>query len=389
LVARGHVVESWCPPTADQEFLSIGEIVREHIVPLEMIERASWKAVPARLKGAGSLTPAKLEALDIHSQRCAKEISEGRFDVVLATSSRLFAVTSLAEHLRVPKALYLHEPYRPLYEALPRLPWPALDKAEGSRLLAVRNRLHDAVEVHGLRLQAREELAGVRAYDLVLTNSYFSRENMLRSYGIDATVCYLGVDTDRYRDQGLARKRMVVGVGAFIPGKRLDVIIEAVAQLGPAPPDLVWIGNAEDPGYLKEVSELARRRKVPFTPLRDISHDQVVRVLNEAAVLAYAPRLEPFGYPPLEAAACGLPVVARAEGGVRETVVDGETGLVVDSDRQLPSALQQILDDSELARRFGAAGRRRAESVWSLPASMDRLESHLFELVDAISGAQI
>ena len=74
---------------------------------------------------------------------------------------------------------------------------------------------------------------------------------------------------------------------------------------------------------------------------------------------------------------------------MRETVVDGETGLVVDSDRQLPSALQQILDDSELARRFGAAGRRRAESVWSLPASMDRLESHLFELVDAISGAQI
>ena len=65
LVGRGHVVESWCPPTADQEFLSIGQLVPEHVVPLEMIDANSWKAIGARLKGAGSLTPAKLHALGV------------------------------------------------------------------------------------------------------------------------------------------------------------------------------------------------------------------------------------------------------------------------------------------------------------------------------------
>jgi glycosyltransferase involved in cell wall biosynthesis len=111
-------------------------------------------------------------------------------------------------------------------------------------------------------------------------------------------------------------------------------------------------------------------------------------VLNEAAVMAYAPRLEPFGYAPLEAAACGLPVVAQAEGGVRETVIDGETGFLVDNQSELHLALDRILDDDGLARRMGAAARYRAESSWSLSAATDRLESHLVDLVEGKGGSE-
>jgi glycosyltransferase involved in cell wall biosynthesis len=231
-----------------------------------------------------------------------------------------------------------------------------------------------------LRIQAREELAGIRAYDRVLTNSYFSRESMLRAYGVDSSVCYLGVDTERYRDCGLARRRLVVGVGAFFQNKRVEVVIEAVARIRPPRPVLAWIGNSARPDYLRQLVELAERRGVSFTPYLAVEHDEVVRVLNEAAVMAYAPRLEPFGYAPLEAAACGLPVVGRAEGGVRETVIDGETGFLVDSDNEIHPALERILEDEVLARRMGAAARRRVESTWSLSAATDRLESHLFDL---------
>ncbi len=316
-------------------------------------------------------------------------MDRGSFDVVLAGSSTLFHVTSLGRYVRGPALLYLQEPYRPFYEAMPRLPWPALDCPEGFQLSAVRDRLYDAVLVHGLRIQAREELAGVQAYDRVLVNSYFSRESMLRAYGIDAAVCYLGVDTERYKDMGLARKKIVMGIGAFVSNKRVEVIIEAVAQIRPPRPALAWIGNLEDPHYLRQLVELAERRGVVFTPYRNISHQEVVRVLNEAAVMAYAPRLEPFGYAPLEAAACGLPVVARAEGGVRETVIDGETGFLVDNDNELHLALERILDDDGLARRMGAAARRRVESTWSLSAATDRLESHLVDLVEGKADPRV
>ncbi|MGD0442034.1 MAG: glycosyltransferase family 4 protein [Acidimicrobiales bacterium] len=314
----------------------------------------------------------------------------------------LFHVTSLGRYVKSPALLYLQEPYRVLYEAMPRhqepfrrlyeatprLPWAALDRPEGFQLSAVYDRLYDAVLIRGLRILAREELAGVRTYDRVLANSYFSRESMLRAYGIDAAVCYLGVDTERYKDIGLTRKRIVIGIGAFVSDKRVEVVIEAVGRITPPRPSLSWIGNSEDPHYLGQLVELAERRGVTFTPYQNISDQEVVRLLNEAAVMAYAPRLEPFGYAPLEAAACGLPVVAQAEGGVRETVVDGETGLLVGNQSELPCALQRILDNEGLARRLGAAARRHVESTWSLSAATDRLESHLFDLVEGRDRAR-
>ena len=55
LVARGHYVESWCPPTADQEFLPIGELVNEHVVALDPVERTGSKAIALRLSGGGTL----------------------------------------------------------------------------------------------------------------------------------------------------------------------------------------------------------------------------------------------------------------------------------------------------------------------------------------------
>ena len=72
-----------------------------------------------------------------------------------------------------------------------------------------------------------------------------------------------------------------------------------------------------------QAEELAAARGVPFSPHLRIPDDQLIALLNRAAVMVYAPRLEPFGLAPIEAAACALPVVAVAEGGVRETVIDG------------------------------------------------------------------
>jgi len=94
--------------------------------------------------------------------------------------------------------------------------------------------------------------------------------------------------------------------------------------------------------------------------------------------MLYAPRLEPFGYAPLEASACGLPVVGVREGGVRETVNHGHTGYLADAEpASMGDALAKILSNPDLGRRLGANGRRWVAERWSTEHLTARLEAHL------------
>lgn len=374
LLDRGHEIESWCTSTADQEFLPLEALVVEHVVPMTVPGLA--KRGLSRISNGAIGIFSKLRAIDEHAQRCAEEINRAGFDVLLAGSSRTVAASPIGRYVKVPSVLYLQEPCRSLYEAMPRLPWPALPPGHSSPVSAVQ-RLRDAIRIRALRVQAREELESARAFDRLLANSYFSRESVLRAYGVDARVCYLGVDTKRYIDHALPRKHLVVGIGALVRPKRVDVAIAAVAALPPPRPVLTWIGNGADERYLRALIDLAKRVDVTFNPLIAVPHSQVVDVLNQASAMIYAPRLEPFGYAPLEAGACGLPVVAKAEGGVRETVVHGVTGLLVPDDEDLGPALSRLFADQSLMRRMSAKARHNVETCWSLDAATERLESHL------------
>ena len=100
-------------------------------------------------------------------------------------------------------------------------------------------------------------------------------------------------------------------------------------------------------------------------------------------MMVYAPRLEPFGFAPLEANACGLPVIAVAEGGVRETVTDGLNGLLVEYDvNEMARAIDYLGSDKECAHRLGENGRKQIIEKWSLSALVDRLESIFKDVFD-------
>jgi glycosyltransferase involved in cell wall biosynthesis len=92
----------------------------------------------------------------------------------------------------------------------------------------------------------------------------------------------------------------------------------------------------------------------------------------------------------VEAMALRRPVVATTGGGVPDVVVDGETGRLVDpaAPAQLAAAVQTLLENPARAGHFGAAGRRRAESRFSLTAHVDAVERAYAELlgVDRVAG---
>lgn len=378
LVARGHAVTAWCPPTADTSYLSLKTVVPEHVLPL-----GDRPQLPAAfdffMRQAGAYTERlrDMQAMLGHAAAFAEIVNRGDFDVVLANSCGAFFTPFVGRYLDVPAVLYLQEPCRRLFEARPELPWLTEPAGPQPWWGAARQWLGDALRVYPVRRQAREEWTNIRSFDPVLVNSRFSRESVLRAHGVDAKVCYLGIDTDRFVNADRDRDPIVLSVGEFGRHKNPLFVIEAVGA-SRRKPALTWVANRVDGTLLEEGNRLAAQLGVTLVVKANVPEDDLVAWYQRASVFAYAPRLEPFGFTPLEASACGAPVVAVAEGGVRETVRHGETGLVVDADpRQMGAAIDELMDNPSKARAMGQAGAQHVRSVWTLAAAGDRLEGHL------------
>ena len=181
-----------------------------------------------------------------------------------------------------------------------------------------------------------------------------------------------GVDLDHFSPVGPidprhdGRRRVVV-VSRLVQRKGIGHVVEAVATL---PDTELVVAGGPPQRHLGEDSE-ARRIAAMAKELgmedRLVLRGRVERadlpaLLRSADVVACVPWYEPFGIVPLEAMACGVPVVASAVGGLVDTVVDGVTGIHVPPRRpdRVAAALAKLLDDPALARSYGEAGARRA-----------------------------
>jgi glycosyltransferase involved in cell wall biosynthesis len=278
-------------------------------------------------------------------------------------------------HLRrTPSVYYCQEALRLLYETMP--PRPYDDAAIGRRRLL--NRVDPMPWIYRRRLRATDR-ASLRRADTVLVNSRFMARTIRDVYGVEAEVSHLGVDTGHFRPLGLDRRGFVLSVGSLTPLKGFDFLVEALARC-PARdrPRLVVVSNFANAPERAYLEQLAGARQVEIDLVDHVGEDDLVRLYNEAALVAYAPVREPFGLVPLEAMACGTPVVAVAEGGIPESVIDGRTGLLTDRDpARFASAIERLLADPGLARRYGQEGRAHVSREWTWDRAAARLESHL------------
>lgn len=379
------MLESWCVSTADEEFLPIAGLIPEHRYPLAWkpkVVRSYWSSLVQQVVD----TPRMLAGVDAACRRAAQEIDERRFDILFATNCVLSSVPSIARHASLRSVLYLHEPRRVLYEASPDLPWVGgflPTKREGARRCITRG-VKVVLRRRNARMLAAEEIQNAASYTQILVNSRFTRESALRAYNTDSRVCYQGVDLSVFRDEGRERENLVLGVGEYSAHKGIPAAIEAVSLLGGLRPRFVWAGNGGSKAYLNEMAALARHKNVDFEPLFGVAEAYLVDLYNRARVLLYTSRLEPFGLAPLEANACGTPVVAVAEGGPRETIVDKVNGFLVGSDpAEVSQAVRQLIEDPSLGREMGRRGRALVEEQWSLDGSVRRLESELLRVAGA------
>ena len=398
LLERGHTVEVWTPSMGDRSYLPLSELAPEHVIPFAQLpDRANNPVFDALL--SYRRVREEVTRMDACCAQAAQEIEQGGFDVLFANTCHLYYSPAVGRFTKIPRVLYLQEPNRKIFEGRPRLQWIGPSRSQGGKWTPRRvpQRLVEAARMRKSRIHAQYELDNANAYDTILVNSFFSRESLLRCYGLDAKVCYLGIDTARFVNHDRERENFVIGVGALLGHKNIEFVIQAIGamkeskkenkQENKGRPRLVWVGNMVAEDYRDYLEGLARSLGVCLEIKVMATDAEMVDLLNRAAMMVYAPRLEPFGYAPLEANACGLPVVTVAEGGVRETVIDGVNGLLVEGEpHKMAAAIERLLQNPALARQMGENACRLVRERWSLDAATDRLEHYLQQTINAAAS---
>ncbi|MCH5670298.1 glycosyltransferase [Streptomyces gilvus] len=197
-----------------------------------------------------------------------------------------------------------------------------------------------------------------------------------------------GVDAEHFRPgahaTGVPERRerhRLLACGRLVPRKGYDKAIRALIRI---PDTELLIAGGPGPGQLDADPEAARLRRLAERAglgdrvrlLGAVDPDHMPGLMCGCDLVLCTPVYEPFGIVPLEAMACGVPVVATDVGGHRDTVADGHTGRRVQAGDPwtIAGAVRELLADEPLRRRMGAAGRERALARYTWQRVADGVE---------------
>lgn len=308
--------------------LNVADIQTTFLQRMPFVEKRFWNYLP--------LTPLAVESLDLSDAD------------IIVSSSHAFAkgVLTTAEQLHIS---YIHSPMRYAWDLhFQYLRDYGLDAGIKGHLARWM--------FHRLRLWDRQTANNV---DLFLANSDHVRQRIWRTYRRPARVLYPPVKTEKF---GLQRKKddYYVSVSRLVSYKRMDLIVEAFREMPRR--KLVVIGDGPQMGALQSHCP-------PNVTLMGWQPDAVVReYLANAQAFVFAAH-EDFGISPVEAQACGTPVIAYGAGGSVETVRDVRTkpeptGLLFE--HQTPASLVQAVEAfDELAVRIEPDACRRWAETFS------------------------
>ena len=225
-----------------------------------------------------------------------------------------------------------------------------------------------AVDVVLSRLRAWDRRTAGRVTHFVAISDTVKRR-IRECYDRDSVVIHPPADTDYYTPAGQPREDFYLVVSALAPYKRFDLAVDACNRLGR---QLVVIGSGQEANTLRAAAG-------PTVRFLGWQPDAVIRDHYRRCRAVLFPAEEDFGIVPVEAQACGAPVVAFGRGGATETVVPGETGVLF-----ADQTVQAVIDGIERFERshFDPLVARRNAERFARP----RYERELFGYVRQVSG---
>ena len=272
------------------------------------------------------------------------------------------------------------------------------------------------ITVHSLeplRPWKREQLAGgydfslwvektaLEMADAIIAVSGETKRDIERLFDVDPErvhKIYNGIDLEEYRkvDSTAALKRFGIDpkklyllfVGRIARQKGIIHLVRAIEFMDRDFQIVLCAGAPDTPEIeteMKNAIEKAKAKRPDIIWISEmVDRKTAIELYSHAAVFCCPSIYEPFGIINLEAMACETAVVASAVGGIKEVVVDGETGFLVPLEqmkespfeptnpekfeRDLAARINQLMKDRQLRERFGKAGRKRAEEKFSWSA---------------------
>jgi alpha-maltose-1-phosphate synthase len=252
------------------------------------------------------------------------------------------------------------------------------------------------------------EKTALEMADAIIAVSGETKQDIERLFDVDPArvhVIHNGVDPDEYHKvssiEALRRhgidpgKPYLLFVGRITRQKGIVYLVRAIPYMDRDFQIVLCAGAPDTPeiaAEMKDAVESATRKRSNVIWIEEmVDRNAVTELYSYAAVFCCPSIYEPFGIINLEAMACETAVVASAVGGIKEVVVDGETGFLVPLEqmketpfeptnpekfaRDLAARINQLMADPKLCEKFGKAGRRRAEERFSWSAIAEKTKA--------------
>ncbi len=300
----------------------------------------------------------------IYQQHLAKKIDRTRYDVCLITHDNYLHSPWLLRYIQTPTLFLCQEPTRAFYEYFLRIPDD----------LPIPNKLYEKLN---RIIRKKYELENIYRATEIATTSLYSIESVFRCYGIVANNLYPGINRQEYHLESVKKQKQILIVGNNEPQKALEFAIDVVHKITlNRRPVLVVASprNYDESSLIK----LAKKGKVTLKIHHSLTINEMRRLYNQSLITLAVAHLEPFGLSAIESMACSTPVVAVNEGGFRETVVDGKTGLLLERDVNLFAAeITKLIKDKNRLSLMGKRGVTHVNKNFTWNQTVAKLEDIL------------
>jgi len=364
----GHTVEAYVPSTANEDFLPLKDLIdKVHVFDVNSSfggsVYSSIKYIPPFIKNIS------LRNLETTEKEIAGIINDEDYDVVFCDQDQYTMSPFFLKYIKKPTVYYCAQPN--MEEAILKKLSKMVEKQP--------NRFKRAIFNYADGKDLKIDINNAHYAKYIVTNSYFSRESILRGYGLNSYVSYLGIDTSIFKQTDTPTEDFMLSVGTITPTKGYDFIIKSLSLIQPElRPKLVIAANHSVIDWKNYIMSLAKELEVNMEIMDMVDDKKLLELYNSAKLVLYAPYLEPFGLVPIESMGCGTPVIGVKEGGVRETVINNETGMLVERDpQQFARTITETIQDNDKMDKMSERCLEEVERFWTLEHAGKRIEWHL------------